>query len=121
MSQKKIVAICCENSGFKAAQSIRDSAAMKSVTVLKVPCAGNVEVGGILKHFEEGADKVLVLGCPLENCKYLRGNRRALKRVAVARQALKDAGLEETRLRIELISSVDDYKLTGILKEMQKE
>ena len=115
----KITAICCENSGWKAAGSIHDGALMQTVDLLRVPCAGRIEVGTILKAFENGADKVLVAGCPIDNCKFVRGNRRGLKRVAAARQALKDAGIDENKLRIELISSVDGHKLAAILREMQ--
>jgi F420-non-reducing hydrogenase iron-sulfur subunit len=116
---KKIVAFCCENSGFKAAEPIRSSAAMKSVEIVKVPCSGKVEVRDMLKAVEQGADHVLVLACPFDNCKYIRGNKRALKRVAMARSALNDAGLEDNRISIEFLSSVDTHKLMEILKKLE--
>lgn len=118
MARKKIVAFCCENSALKAAESIPTGSAMKSVEVVSVPCAGKVEIREILKRVEDGVDQVLILGCPLDNCKYVQGNRRALKRMGVARQALKDAGLEEEKVRMEFISSLDTHKLIEILKKI---
>ena len=115
----KIVAFCCQHSAYKAAQSMGKSVP-RAVEVVKVRCAGEVQTEQILKRFEDGANRVLVLGCPLDNCKYLRGNRRALKRAAVAGRALKDAGLDESSVRVELISSVDAHKLKDILEEVQK-
>ncbi|MBA7681084.1 hypothetical protein ES703_89412 [subsurface metagenome] len=121
MDKKKIVAFCCENSSYKAAESIRTSSLMKAVEVVKLPCAGKVEIGQILKCLENGVERVLVLGCPIDNCKYITGNCRALKRVNAARQALKDAGIEEEKVRIELVSSLDTHKLIDILKgEMER-
>jgi F420-non-reducing hydrogenase iron-sulfur subunit len=118
VSHKKIVAFCCENSGFKAAEPIRSSAVMKSVEIVKVPCSGKVEVRDMLKAVEQGADHVLVLACPLDNCKYIRGNKRALKRVTMARSAIRDAGLEENRISIEFLSSVDTHKLVETLRKL---
>lgn len=118
--KKKIVAFCCENSAYKVAESIRKSSEMRSIELVKVPCAGKIEVVQMLKCLEEGAGKVLVLGCPIDNCKYVKGNRRALKRVNVAKQALKDAGIEEDKVLIELISSLDTHKLAETLKELRK-
>ena len=43
-----------------------------------------------------------------------------LKRADVVRQALKDAGVEENRVRIEFMSSLDAHKLVEIIREMKK-
>lgn len=104
---------------MKAAQPLVGSSLVKGIELVQVPCAGNVEVVDILHALEAGARAVLVVGCPIDNCKYVRGNERTLKRVDVARQAVKDAGYDENRVRMELLSSVDTNKLMHILKEMK--
>ena len=120
MTRKKtIIAFCCENSAYKAAEPILGASFMKSVEVVKLTCAGKVQVSEILKCFENGAENVLILGCPIDNCQYLKGNIRAQKRVNVARQALKDAGIDENRLKIEFISSLDRHKLAEIIKKIE--
>ena len=116
---KPIVAFCCENSAAKAAEAVRDESVRAGVEVVKLPCAGKVEVGLVLKCFEKGYPAVLVLGCPIDNCKYLRGNCRAQKRVEVAQKALHDAGLDEKRIRMEFLSSVDTHKFEAVVREMK--
>jgi coenzyme F420-reducing hydrogenase delta subunit len=62
---------------------------------------------------------VLVLGCPVDNCKFLRGSSRARKRVAMTRRILKEAGLDEERVRMDFLSSVEAHKFRRIVAEMQ--
>jgi len=116
----RIVAFCCENSGHKAVESLAGTVAMRNVEVVSVPCAGRVEVADMLRAVESGATGVLVAGCPIDNCKYVNGNRRTLKRAEAARKALQDAGVEHVDLRMELVSSVDSHKLAAVLKEMKE-
>ena len=112
----KIKAYCCENSALKAAGPLAGSPLLESVELVAVPCAGSVEVAQMLKDLEAGVDRVLVLGCPIDNCKYLKGNCRALKRVEAVRKTLKSAGLDENAVAMAFVSSVDTHKLKDILK-----
>jgi len=118
-AKKNIVAFCCENSAAKAADSAAGHPLLKAVEIVRVPCAGRVEIKHILNRIEAGASAVLVLACPLDNCKYIRGNRRTLKRVEKVKKVLKDAGIEGDRVRMEFMSSVDSHKLLNVLKEMK--
>lgn len=115
----KIVVFCCENSAYKAADNISENEIMNSVNVVKLPCSGKVEVGLILKCLEKDTAGVLVLGCPLDNCKFIRGNYRASKRVDSVKRALKDANVDENRVRIDFISSLDSHKFVEIVQEMK--
>lgn len=117
---KKIVAFCCENSAYKAVETIRTEAMTEEIEFIKVFCAGAIETGRILECFENGAEKVVVLACPIDNCTYITGNCRALKRVGIAASALEDAGIGKERVRMEMISSVDTHKLIEILEEIQR-
>lgn len=116
---ESIVAVCCENSALKAAESLGEHPVMNSVQVVKVPCSGNVGVGFILKCFEKGCAGVLILGCPLDSCKYITGNRRAQKRVAAAKRALREAGVREDRVNIEFVSSLDAHRFQQAIEEMR--
>ena len=117
---ESIVAVCCQNSALKVAESLGKHPVMKSVQVVKVPCSGNVEVGFILKCLEKGCAGVLVLGCPLDNCQYITGNCRAQKRVAAAKQALWEAGVRENRVDVKFISSLDAHTFRQAIHEMRK-
>jgi F420-non-reducing hydrogenase iron-sulfur subunit len=116
---KRIVAFCCENSALRAAQSVEDPAVLEAVELVRLPCTGKVEIGLLLQCLEEGHPGVLVLGCPVDNCKFLRGSSRARKRVAMTRRILKEAGLDEERVRMDFLSSVETHKFRRIVAEMQ--
>lgn len=92
----KIATFCCYHSAYEAAD---DAGAMhlqlpEGVRLVRVPCTGRVDVLHMLRAIEKGYDGVLVLGCHEENCKFLRGNILARKRVAYANKLLAEAGAE---------------------------
>jgi coenzyme F420-reducing hydrogenase delta subunit len=71
-----------------------------TVKVIDVPCTGTVAPIDLLGALERGADGVLVVACPDGGCHHLDGERRADRRVAYARAALAEAGLDPERVRI---------------------
>ena len=99
---KKIVAFCCENSAYLAADR---AGRMRlhypdNVRVIRVPCAGRVDVQHILKAFEKGAAGVLVMGCQEGACQHLTGNTRAKERVKYTEALLKEAGIDGERVKM---------------------
>ena len=98
----KMVAFCCDQSGYPAADmagNLRLSLP-GNVEIVRVPCAGRIETIYLLKALEKGADGVLMFGCYEENCQFLRGNLRAKGRLLYAQQILERIGLEKERLEI---------------------
>ena len=71
-----------------------------AVKVIDVPCTGTIAPLHLLSAFEQGADGVLVVACPSGGCHHLDGEQRADRRVAYARAALAEAGLDPDRLRV---------------------
>ena len=115
---KKIVAFCCENSALEAAEGACDVSMRETVEIVRVPCSGKVEIGLVLKCLENGSPGVLVLGCPMDSCKYLQGSTRARKRIDAVKKILRDAGVDENRVHMDFLSSVDSHKLIRIVREM---
>ena len=118
---RRIVALLCENSAWKAyGDALSGGSAgareLSPLDAVKIPCTGKVEVGLILTMLERGSAGVLVVGCPKDNCTYIRGNYRAEKRIDAARAALRDAGMDENRVRLEFLSSLDSHKLLDIVR-----
>jgi len=107
----RITALLCENSAWKAYGELALDPELRGVDFVKMPCSGRVDAGLLLALLEKGSSAVLVVGCPRDNCTFLRGNYRAEKRVAVARAALRDAGLDENLVRLEFLSSMDSHRL----------
>ncbi len=98
----KIVAFCCDQSGYAAADMAGTLKLKlpKNVEIVRVPCAGRIETIYLLKALEKGADGVLIFACYEENCQFLRGNLRAKGRLSYAYKILEKIGLEKERLEI---------------------
>ncbi len=75
-----------------------------NVKYVKLPCTGKIDIRYILAAFEQGADGVYVVACPLGNCHHVKGNQRAKRRVEKARQILDQIGVGGDRLDIFFMS-----------------
>jgi coenzyme F420-reducing hydrogenase delta subunit len=75
------------------------------VELISLPCAGKIDPDHLLKALAIGAEGVLVLACPEENCRSFHGNIYARERIAEARHYLEEAGVDPDRLRFRPISS----------------
>jgi coenzyme F420-reducing hydrogenase delta subunit len=113
----KIVAFCCDQSGYPAA----DMAGTlkldfpRNVEIVRVPCAGRIETIYLLKALEKGADGVMIFGCFEENCQFLRGNLRAKGRLSYAHRMLEKIGLEKERLEICYLATNSGVRLAEAL------
>ncbi len=75
-----------------------------NVKLVKLPCTGKTDPRYILKAFEDGADGVYVVACPVGNCHHVRGNERAYARVQRTKKMLDDIGLGGERLDMFFVS-----------------
>lgn len=75
-----------------------------NIKLVRLPCTGKMDVQYILKAFEEGADGVYVVGCPIGNCHHVRGNERGKARVERAKKLLDEIGLGAERLEMFFVS-----------------
>ena len=115
--EPKIVAFCCDQSGYPAV----DMAGTlkldfpRNVEIVRVPCAGRIETIYLLKALEKGVDGVMIFGCFEENCQFLRGNLRAKGRLSYAHRMLEKIGLEKERLEICHLATNSGVKLAEAL------
>lgn len=65
----------------------------------RLTCTGKLKETQLLDAFEQGADAVYVVGCPLDKCHNEQGSKRAQKRVESVRAALGELGVEPDRAR----------------------
>jgi heterodisulfide reductase subunit A-like polyferredoxin/coenzyme F420-reducing hydrogenase delta subunit len=119
----RIIAFLCQNSAYEAAEMARlfGDAPPQGLQVIKVPCAGKVDVDYILTAFQAGADGVLVLACHKDNCKSLRGNTFADWRVEDTRRMLEEVGLEKERLQFATLASNMPVEFVRIIREVEQE
>jgi heterodisulfide reductase subunit A-like polyferredoxin/coenzyme F420-reducing hydrogenase delta subunit len=114
----QVVAFCCQNSAHKTLEQallFREPLPI-GFEFIKVPCAGKIDPDHVLHAFQEGADGVVVLACPIEGCKSFEGNKKARERVAYLREVLSELGLEPERIQFE---TVGPGMLAQLLKTCQ--
>jgi F420-non-reducing hydrogenase iron-sulfur subunit len=119
----KIIAFCCDQSGYPAADMAGTLKLEfpKNVEIVRVPCAGCIETIYLLKALETGADGVMIFGCFEENCQFLRGNLRARGRLSYAHRMLEKIGLEKERLEICHLATNSGVKLVEALNRKSEE
>ena len=88
-----------------------------NIRPIRVMCSGRVSIQHILTAFLHGADGVLVTGCHLGDCHYISGNYKTERRVALAKDLLKIAGIDPERLRLEWISASEGNKFAKIMAD----
>jgi coenzyme F420-reducing hydrogenase delta subunit len=69
-----------------------------NVKFVRLPCTGKTDIRYLLEAFEQGADGVYEVACPIGNCHHVRGNERGLARLKRARKILDEIGLGSERL-----------------------
>lgn len=86
-----------------------------NVKIVKVNCTGNLTTGHILSAFSSGADGVLVAGCGIGECHYIRGNESCKEVIEEAKEILQVSGIDKERLSLELFSDVDGSKFASLM------
>jgi len=98
--EPELTAFYCIYCGFMAADT---AGALKvqypaNVKFVRLPCTGKMDIRYVLEAFEQGADGVYVVACPLGNCHHVRGNERGQARMQRTAAILESIGLEKERL-----------------------
>ena len=101
-SRPLILGMFCEWSAYAAAElaGARQLQYPPHIRIIPLRCAGRIDPYHILWAFLNGADGVLVGGCPPGKCHYVNGNQQAERRVAKLIDLLAARGFEINRLRL---------------------
>ena len=95
-----ITVFYCINTLFEEVSLLTGSENNYELKTVKLPCSGMIKDVFLLKAFEAGADAVVVLVCPEEQCRFVQGSIRARKRVEWVQNLLDEIGLSGRRLSI---------------------
>lgn len=115
-----IVAFCCHYCAYTAADMAGSQRLPypSNVKIIRIPCAGKIDILHIVKAFEKGADGVFVAGCLEGDCHFKNGNVKAAKRIAYTKNYLEEIGLESERLEMINISAGMGLKFAEIATEI---
>jgi coenzyme F420-reducing hydrogenase delta subunit len=109
--EPQITAFYCVYCGYMAADT---AGALNiqypaNVKFIRLPCTGKTDIRYLLEAFEQGADGVYQVACPIGNCHHVRGNERGLARVRRAKEILDEIGLGGERLEMFFMSGSQGY------------
>jgi len=118
--QPQITAFYCIYCGYMAADTagVLHIQYPANVKFFRLPCTGKLDVRYILEAFEQGADGVYVVACPIGNCHHVRGNERGSARLKRAKEILKAIGIEPERLDIFFMSGSQGYSFAIAAENM---
>lgn len=121
--EPKIIAFCCDQSGYPSADMAVNLGLKfpKNVEVVRVPCAGRIEAIYLLKALEGGADGILLFACYEENCQFIRGNLRAKSRFSYVHRLMERIGLEKERIEICHLATNNGIKMVEVLQRKCEE
>jgi len=113
MSTPKVIAFCCNWCSYAAADLAGISRLQYpgSIRIIRVMCSGMVHPEMVLHALDKGADGVMIIGCHLGECHYIKGNEMALARAEVIADTLEDLGFESERFQIAWVSSAEPERL----------
>lgn len=86
----------------------------------RLVCSGKLQVSALLKAFEDGADGVVVVGCPPDKCHNIMGSQRAAKRVLAVKKALEELGVEPERIAMHHLERGFHPEFVQAAQEMDK-
>jgi coenzyme F420-reducing hydrogenase delta subunit len=90
----------------------------ENIRIVSIPCTGKVDLIHLLRAFEKGADGVYLVGCLEGECRYIRGNIRARKRVEKAQAILESIGIGGERVQMYNLSSSEGPQFAAFATEM---
>ncbi len=93
----KIVALCCDKSGYPAVLKAQQEGYLPGVEleVRAVSCLGVIRESLLLEILEGEVACLLLAGCPLESCHNLEGSRFAKARAERVNALLEEADVDK--------------------------
>ncbi|MDQ1372543.1 MAG: Hydrogenase iron-sulfur subunit [Candidatus Thermoplasmatota archaeon] len=121
--EPKIVAFTCTWCGYPSANlaGVNKIQYPPNVRIVRVMCSGSVEPSVIMDAFESGADGVIVIGCLIDNCHYVSGNKNAQERVDALKELFDIMGMDSRRLRTEWINASERTRFAKSVTDFVEE
>lgn len=87
---------------------------------IPVACSGKIETTHVLKAFRQGADGVLILGCPEGHCHFQDGNYQTSKKVHLLQRVLDAYGIDQKRVKMVFAVDSEGKKIPQLVNEMSE-
>lgn len=88
-------------------EAARRSAGLPELDYRELPCLGALDPLMAMRALDEGAERVLAVGCYVGRCEHLTGSQRARKALAHVGDVLEEAGVDRHRVGLVMGSPID--------------
>jgi len=118
--EPRIVAFICSWCSYTGADLAGTAGAQypPNVRLIRVPCAGRLDLLFVLESLQRGIDGVLVVGCPPDHCHYGEGNLLAQRRFRLLKGLLEHVGVEPGRLHFSWVGASEGPKFARVASEV---
>ncbi len=115
----RIVAFLCNWCSYAGADTCGVSRFQYPTNIrpIRVMCSGRIPKSFILQAFLEGADGVLIGGCHIGDCHYLKGNYDALQRYNELKEILEKVGVDPNRFHLEWVSASEGKRFAEVVTD----
>ena len=121
--EPNIIAFTCTWCGYPSANlaGVNKISYPSNVRIVRVMCSGTVDPAVVMQALESGADGIMVIGCLIDNCHYVSGNKKAQERMDRLKKLLDILGLDGRRIRTEWINASERVRFATAVTEFVEE
>jgi len=117
--EPKIIALTCNWCAYAGADMAGVSRMQypPNVRLIRLMCSGRIDPLFVLEALMKGADGVLISGCHIGDCHYIRGNLYTRRRFTMLRKLLETIGINPERLRLEWVSASEGGRFVEVVTD----
>ena len=107
--RQRIIVFCCNWNAYSGMESaaVAGQTYAPQILPIRLACLGRVHQGHILKAFANGADGVMMLGCPSGECQHDFGSQNALAVFELSQKLIQLLGYREAQLQLDWVAADD--------------
>ncbi|MFW9828700.1 MAG: hydrogenase iron-sulfur subunit [Candidatus Thorarchaeota archaeon] len=88
-----------------------------NIRIIRVMCSSRVEPIFVLRAFNNGIDGVLIIGCHMGDCHYMKGFEYTQTRMNHLTKLVKYIGIEPERLQVHSISASEGKQFSELINK----
>ncbi|MFX0048388.1 MAG: hydrogenase iron-sulfur subunit [Candidatus Hermodarchaeota archaeon] len=88
-----------------------------NIRIVRVMCSSRVEPTFVLRAFSNGIDGVLIIGCHMGDCHYMKGFEYTQIRMRHLKNLIKCIGIEADRFQLHSISASEGKQFSELIKD----
>ncbi|MFX0035216.1 MAG: hydrogenase iron-sulfur subunit [Candidatus Hermodarchaeota archaeon] len=117
--EPKILVFCCNWCSYAGADLAGVSRFQypPNIRIIRVMCSSRVEPIFVLRAFNNGIDGVLIIGCHMGDCHYMKGFEYTQDRMDHLKKLIKCIGIEADRFQLHSISASEGKQFSELIKE----